>query len=200
MDVDVVLLQEVFYARDRRLFAEAGQLGGLAHSRYFDSGLVGSGLLTLSRYPIVDSSFLRFRLNGRPQDLVRSDYYAGKGVGRVRVSTPAGPVDLYNAHFIAPYLEWGPDRFGAHRVAQALEAGQYMLEQSGDAPAVLGCDLNCYPDDATYRTIIAAGGLVRACAGEGMRTRVCRTQRLRDDPSAVALRLHLWRARARRSS
>ena len=137
MDVDVVLLQEVFYAEDRRRLVEAAARGGLAHSHYFHSGLIGSGLLTLSRYPIVDSSFLRFRLNGRPQDLVRSDYYAGKGVGRVRVSTPAGPVDVYNAHLIAPYLEWGPDRFGAHRVAQAVEAGQYMLAQSGDAPAIL---------------------------------------------------------------
>jgi sphingomyelin phosphodiesterase 2 len=170
MDVDVVLLQEVFYAADRRTLTQAGAAGGLAYSRYFDSGLVGSGLLTLSRYPIVDSSFLRFRLNGRPQDLIRSDYYAGKGVGRVRINTPAGPVDAYNAHFIAPYLEWGPDRFAAHRVAQALEAGQYVAEQSADAPAFLGCDLNCYPDDDTYRTLIVAGGLAQACAGESQLT------------------------------
>ncbi len=166
MGVDVALLQEVFYPKDRRLLTDMAAAGGLAYSRYFDSGLIGSGLLTLSRYPIVKSDFLRFRLNGRPQDLIRSDYYAGKGAGRVRIETPAGMVDAYNAHFIAPYLEWGPDRFAAHRVAQALEAGQYIAEQSGDAPAVLGCDLNCYPDDDTYRTLIAAGGLAQACAGE----------------------------------
>lgn len=166
MDVDVALLQEVFYPKDRRLLAVAATEGGLAYSRHFDSGLVGSGLLTLSRYPILDSSFLRFRLNGRPQDLIRSDYYAGKGVGRVRIATPAGPVDAYNAHFIAPYLEWGPDRFAAHRVAQALEAGQHIATQSADVPAFLGCDLNCYPDDDTYRTLLAAGALTQACAGE----------------------------------
>ena len=51
-------------------------------------------------------------------------------MGRVRVLTPAGPVDVYNAHFIAPYLEFGPDRFAAHRVAQALEAGRYMRTTS----------------------------------------------------------------------
>jgi hypothetical protein len=88
-------------------------------------------------------------------------------VGRVRVNTPSGLIDAYNAHFIAPYLEWGPDRFGAHRVAQALEAGQYILVQSNNTPAVLGCDLNCYPDDATYRTLLAAGELIQACAGDG---------------------------------
>jgi sphingomyelin phosphodiesterase 2 len=166
MDVDVALLQEVFYPGDRRLLIRMAAEGGLLHSRYFDSGLVGSGLLTLSRHPILESSFLRFRLNGRPQDLIRSDYYAGKGIGRVRIGTPAGPVDAYNAHFIAPYLEWGPDRFAAHRVAQALEAGQYMAAQSADAPAFLGCDLNCYPDDDTYRTLLTAGRLTQACAGE----------------------------------
>ncbi len=102
MDVDVIGLQEVFSAGDRKLLVEAAGRGGLVHSHYFQSGLMGSGLLTLSRYPIVDRSFLRFRLNGRPQDLVRVDYYAGKGVGRVRVLTPEGPVDVYNAHLIAP--------------------------------------------------------------------------------------------------
>jgi endonuclease/exonuclease/phosphatase family metal-dependent hydrolase len=166
MDLDVALLQEVFYPKDRHVLIEAAAAGGLTYTRYFDSGLVGSGLLTLSRYPIVDSSFLRFRLNGRPQDLIRSDYYAGKGVGRVRIATPAGPVDAYNAHFIAPYLEWGPDRFATHRVAQALEAGQHIVAASAGVPAIFGCDLNCYPDDDTYRTLLAAGGLTQACAGE----------------------------------
>jgi len=160
MDVDVAGLQEVFWEGDRRLIARAAAEGGLEFSHYFQSGLMGSGLFTLSRYPIDETSFLRFRLNGRPQDLIRSDYYAGKGVGRTRILAPAGPVDVYNAHFIAPYLEFGPDRFAAHRVTQALEAGRYMRSTSGPVPAVLTCDLNCYPDDLTYQTLIGSGGLV----------------------------------------
>jgi len=160
MDVDVAGLQEVFWEGDRRLIALAAAEGGLAFSHYFQSGLMGSGLFILSRYPIDEASFLRFRLNGRPQDLIRSDYYAGKGVGRARILTPAGPVDIYNAHFIAPYLEFGPDRFAAHRVTQALEAGRYMRATSGAVPAVLTCDLNCYPDDLTYQTLVGSGGLV----------------------------------------
>ncbi len=159
MEVDVVGLQEVFYVKDRRLIAEAASRGGLCYSHYFHSGVIGSGLLTLSRYTTTETSFLRFRLNGRPQDFVRVDYYAGKGVGRVRVETPGGPVDLYNVHLIAPYLELGPDRFAAHRVAQAVEMGHYIREQSGGVPAVLVGDLNCYPDDATYRALLVTGGL-----------------------------------------
>lgn len=160
MDVDVAGLQEVFYHKDRQLIARAAAEGGLQHSHYFQSGIMGSGLFTLSRYPIGETSFLRFQLNGRPQDLIRTDYYAGKGLGRVRVLTPAGPVDVYNAHFIAPYLEFGPDRFAAHRVAQALETSRTMRATSDSTPAVLTCDLNCYPDDLTYRTIVGSGGLV----------------------------------------
>jgi endonuclease/exonuclease/phosphatase family metal-dependent hydrolase len=156
-------LQEVFYAKDRNLLVEAAARAGLTYSHYFQSGLMGSGLLTLSRYPIVEQSFYRFRLNGRPQDLVRVDYYAGKGVGRVRVMTPDGPVDVYNAHLIAPYLEFGPDRFESHRVAQAVEMGRYIEEQSRDVPAVLVGDMNCHPDDATYHAVVAAGGLFEAC-------------------------------------
>jgi len=163
MDVDVVGLQEVFYARDRQLIIRAAAEGGLIHHHYFHSGVAGSGLLTLSRYPIEETSYLRFQLNGRPQDLIRVDYYAGKGVGRARIATPAGPLDVYNAHFIAPYLEFGPDRFGPHRVAQALEAGHYMRATSGDTPAVLTCDLNCHSNDLTYRTLLASGGLVETC-------------------------------------
>jgi endonuclease/exonuclease/phosphatase family metal-dependent hydrolase len=163
MDVDVVGLQEVFYAKDRRLLVESAARAGLTYSHYFQSGIVGSGLLTLSRYPIVDTTFRRFQLNGRPQDLVRVDYYAGKGVGRVRVVTPDGPVDVYNAHLIAPYLEFGPDRFAAHRVAQAVEIGHYVDEHSRDVAAVLVGDMNCLPDDVTYEAIVASGNLVEAC-------------------------------------
>ncbi len=162
IDADVVGLQEVFYVKDRRLLVEAARQAGLTYSHYFHSGVMGSGLLTLSRYPIVETDFLRFKLNGRPQDLVRVDYYAGKGVGRVRVRTSGGPLDVYNVHLIAPYLQWGPDRFAAHRVAQALEVGRYISRESETTPAVLVGDLNCYPDDATYRALLAAGSLCEA--------------------------------------
>jgi len=160
LDVDVVGLQEVFTKKDRQVVSQGAERAGLVHTHYFSSGVMGSGLLTLSRYPIEDAGFLRFRLNGRPLDPIRVDYYAGKGIGRVRLRTPAGPVDVYNAHLIAPYLEFGPDRFYAHRLAQALEAGRYMQTESGQVPALLTCDLNCLPDSLAYRTLIAVAGLV----------------------------------------
>jgi endonuclease/exonuclease/phosphatase family metal-dependent hydrolase len=160
LDVDVVGLQEVFTQKDRQVIDQGAERAGLVHTHYFSSGVMGSGLLTLSRYPIEDVGFLRFRLNGRPLDPIRVDYYAGKGIGRVRLCTPAGPVDVYNAHLIAPYLEFGPDRFYAHRLAQALEAGRYMQTESGQVPALLTCDLNCLPDSLAYRTLIAVAELV----------------------------------------
>ncbi len=40
--------------------------------------------------------------------------------------------------------------------------GRYVDEQSQDAPAVLVGDMNCSPDDATYRAVVAAGRMAEA--------------------------------------
>lgn len=160
MDLDVAGLQEAFWPGDRQVIARAAAEGGLVHAHYFSSGVMGSGLFTLSRFPIAETSFTRFRLNGRPQELMRSDYYAGKGIGRVRLSTPAGPLDFYNVHLVAPYLEFGPDRFLEHRLAQALEAAQYIRTESEGVPAILTGDLNCAPGSVAYRALTELGGLI----------------------------------------
>jgi sphingomyelin phosphodiesterase 2 len=163
MELDVVGLQEVFFGKDRQVIARAAAEGGLVHTHYFSSGVMGSGLFTLSRYPITETSFTRFRLNGRPQELIRGDYYAGKGIGRARLTTPAGPVDVYNAHLVAPYLEFGPDRFLEHRLTQVLEAAQNIRTASADVPSILTCDLNSTPDSVAYRALAEMAGLIDTC-------------------------------------
>lgn len=156
---DVVALQEVYREEDRQIIAQHAVRGGLVYTHYFPSGLIGSGLFTLSRFPIEATGFLRFRLNGRSHDLARSDYYAGKGVGRLRLRLPIGAIDVYNAHFIAPYLEFGPDIYFAHRVAQALETVRYIQVESKDVPTVLMSDINSIPDSLVYRTLVSIGEL-----------------------------------------
>ncbi len=42
--------------RDVQLVTRAAAEGGLAHSFHYQSGAIGSGLLLLSRHPIVDVS------------------------------------------------------------------------------------------------------------------------------------------------
>jgi sphingomyelin phosphodiesterase 2 len=151
MELDIAGLQEVVRPSDRERILAGASAGGLTYGHYYSSGMVGSGLLLLSRFPIEEVGYLPYRLNGRPQDLMRPDYYAGKGVGWARLRTPAGPVDSYNTHLIAEYLEFGPDVYHAHRVAQAFELARFIDSRSAGTPAVLTGDLNTPPGSLVYR-------------------------------------------------
>lgn len=65
---------------------------------YF-SGVFGSGLLVLSRFPIVSALFHTWSVNGYFHRIQHADWYGGKGVGlcRIRIGTDQY-VHLYNAH------------------------------------------------------------------------------------------------------
>lgn len=159
MELDVAGLQELYQEKDRQSVMQGAATGGLVHSCYFPSGIMGSGLLLLSRFPIEDATFLRFRLNGRPQELLRSDYYAGKGIARIRLKTPLGPVDVYDTHLIAGYGEIGPDIFYYHRIAQAYEIVRYVNAMSQQVPAIVAGDLNSTPDELPYNTCLGLAAL-----------------------------------------
>lgn len=49
------------------------------------------------------SSPQKFSANGQPYKVEHSDYLGGKGVGLVRLHTPAGVVDLYVSHLHGDY-------------------------------------------------------------------------------------------------
>jgi sphingomyelin phosphodiesterase 2 len=74
-----VLLQEVWIEDDADRLLEAASVGGLEHGLHFKSGLFGSGLVTLSRYPIVHTSFHCYSTAGDPMAFACGDFYAGKG-------------------------------------------------------------------------------------------------------------------------
>eukprot|EP00798_Chlamydomonas_sp_ICE-L_P032240 gene32239-16805_t len=101
--LDVVVLQEIWVGVDAKLLMESAAKGGLSHSIHFRSGMFGSGLVTLSRYPIVESGFWRYSSAGDPAAISCGDFYAGKGFGWVRINTPCGPVDVFNTHLHANY-------------------------------------------------------------------------------------------------
>lgn len=64
---DIVTFQELWVPWDRPVIIEAAREQGLVHSHYWRSNLVGSGLLIVSRYPIIDTDFYKYRLCGKPQ-------------------------------------------------------------------------------------------------------------------------------------
>jgi sphingomyelin phosphodiesterase 2 len=103
---DVVLLQEVWVDADAQTLIRAGKAAGLTHCTHFRSGIFGAGLVTLSRHPIIRHQFWRYAAAGFASSIGCGDYYAGKGVGWVRLSTPLGEVDVFNTHLHANYCHY----------------------------------------------------------------------------------------------
>ncbi|RCI02216.1 phospholipase C type enzyme, partial [Rhizopus stolonifer] len=97
-DYDLVALQEVWMWSDFDTIKETTE-SVLPYSRYFYSGTLGSGLVLLSRFPIVCSNYVQFTLAGRPLKIFQGDFYVGKGFGSVCVDHPdIGLIDVYTTH------------------------------------------------------------------------------------------------------
>jgi len=159
VDADVIALQEVWTTLDREHLIKAGDAAGLHYAHYFESGRSGSGLLTLSRYPIIDLGFYPFRSKGYP-DKWEGDFYAGKGVGVVRLDTPNGIVDVYNAHTQAQYIHDDTlDPYVATRTAALYEISRVMMRYSGDTPLIAMGDFNNKPNQLGYKLFVAMTGV-----------------------------------------
>lgn len=154
---DVVCLQEVFLPDMRDLILR--DLGTVyPYHQSYTNGLLGSGLLTLSKYPIIDANFLSFRLSGKPEDIKRGDYYVAKGVGMARIQTPNGILDVYNVHPHAQYEHHEDNEYAVYTHAQLYETVRFVHAHSYAHPAVLCGDFNTQPHELGYR-IITSGGL-----------------------------------------
>lgn len=79
---DVVLLQEVWVEQDAKLLLECGKAGGLVHGMHFKTGMLGSGLVTMSRFPIQECAVWQFAAAGDPAAFSCGDFYASKGKTR----------------------------------------------------------------------------------------------------------------------
>lgn len=159
LDPDILLFQEAYLEGNRQELI-AGLVDVWRHHHYFPSAIIGSGLLTMSKYPIVDAVFYKFRMQGKPEDLMRGDYYAGKGIGLTRIDTPDGTIDVYNCH---PHAQYEPDNdneYAAYTETSLYEAARFIDSQSGASPVVLCGDLNTRPDQAGYCIITQLGSLV----------------------------------------
>lgn len=98
--LDIICLQELWMADDYRSIRASLSLE-FPHAHYFKSGVVGSGLAVFSKYPIVEAWWKGFTLTGKAHRLFDGDWYAGKGVGAVRIKHPTiGLVDVFNTHVI----------------------------------------------------------------------------------------------------
>jgi sphingomyelin phosphodiesterase 2 len=158
-NLDIVGLQEIWMREDLDLILKELQSSQLKHYHYFPSGVTGSGLVILSRFPIIDANFYRFRLSGKPENIWQGDYLGGKGVGFVRIESSIGQIDIYDVHALAQYESNDADEYKGQRAAEMYELARYIHFQSIDMPVIFFGDFNVSPDQLGYRVAKTLGAL-----------------------------------------
>ncbi|MBI2519851.1 MAG: endonuclease/exonuclease/phosphatase family protein [Bdellovibrio sp.] len=160
-NADVVLLQELWRAKDRRYIREALQVqyphivssGWHATSLPSTIGLkniIGGGLMVLSKYPFyAPAKFRSYKAYTAPEE-----YFAGKGLQVVPISVGGklfafAHTHLGSSHFDSDTNDFKPKQIRRH-VRQIEEMGQMMadarrgFEERGLRPHfILAGDLNC---------------------------------------------------------
>ncbi|XP_059490809.1 putative neutral sphingomyelinase [Neocloeon triangulifer] len=155
---DVICLQEVWSNSDYELIKNRVQ-DNLPYSHYFHSGVIGSGLCIFSRYPIIDSLFHQWAVNGYVHKIQHGDWFGGKGVGLCRILVGEHHVNVYTAHLHAEY-DRENDEYLAHRVVQAFDTAQFIkLSSSPHEISVVAGDLNTEPYDNAFHIIKHVPGL-----------------------------------------
>ncbi|KAK1940554.1 Sphingomyelin phosphodiesterase 2 [Phytophthora citrophthora] len=157
---ELVVLQEIWHIRERNLVISKAQQSGFHYYHYFNSAVgfpfpmgadsFGTGLLVLSKFPISSALYHSFSLSGRPYALHESDFIANKGVGLLRVETPAGQIDVYVTHLLANYNTGGKpgpgDFYQWHRTGQSYELTRFILATNRNKLTIVCGDFNSSPD------------------------------------------------------
>ena len=153
---DIVAFQEAYVSEDRAQLISALHRAGLEHARYFPSGLVGSGLLLVSRFPMESEGFIRFTSNGYPWALHHGDWWAGKGLSLSMMRLPDGTrLYLGNTHFHARYKS---QRYHATQLTQSAQLIPWVQRvQATGSPALWMGDWNNKPTSDVLIPLQEAG-------------------------------------------
>lgn len=129
----------------------------LPYGKYYHSGIFGGGLAILSKWPIEESSMVRYPLNGRPTAFFRGDWFVGKGVACASIRLGPRPEDVaevFCTHLHAPYESEPNDSYLCHRTAQAWEIAKLMRGAAERGHLVLGLgDFNMVPLSFAHQLI-----------------------------------------------
>jgi hypothetical protein len=156
---DVVCLQEIcFQWIAVEMITKTKQM--YPYSYFFNYGIGfplwpgcdGTGLLLLSRFPILETFYDRYHVNGFPWALHHCDYLGSKGISFARLELPPqfssasepAIMTLYATHLHAEYNDnyhdranGNQDEYHAHRVAQGLQMAQFARLTSESDPRQL---------------------------------------------------------------
>jgi endonuclease/exonuclease/phosphatase family metal-dependent hydrolase len=150
-EIDIVLLQEMWEKSARVELLEDEAVKERFPFRFDAEGALGrSGLVVLSRYPILDEKawFLQFRQGGDWWKLYEGDHFAGKGVTGFKIEFANHPVWIINTHLIACYdssnkIECDQyDSNGRYRWDQINQLRDFVNNLAGPMPALIAGDFN----------------------------------------------------------
>ncbi|KAG9323984.1 hypothetical protein KVV02_007306 [Mortierella alpina] len=158
---DIVGLQEVWAHADFVVLQDLTK-DVFPYAKHWTSGLFGSGLVMLSRHPILSTSLRRFALNGDPMAIHRGDWWDGKGCASVVLAHPTvGEIEVFNTHLHATYHEAGTqDPYLGCRLVQAWEMAALFRTASALGRHVIALgDLNSAPNTLVIKLLTQFAGL-----------------------------------------
>lgn len=130
--------------------------------RLRDGILGGDGLLLASRYPIAEKELFSYSLNAPLHRFLygEADGVARKGVIVATLSTPEGPLLVFDTHLLAGYRgrSYVPERVG-----QIYELACFLRAYAKGRPYLLLGDLNLDPGSEEYAILTALLDLRDAC-------------------------------------
>jgi endonuclease/exonuclease/phosphatase family metal-dependent hydrolase len=154
----VIAFQELWVPSYRSILLRELEPHGYTHSHFFSGQRFGTGMLVVSRLPIVETYLHSFDADA-PWYRGGMDWWGAKGVGLARIALDDGSiVDIYDTHLVADY--GGDEANDAERAAQGLELAQFVAATPAHVPCVVLGDFNCGPGDGEFDSMLASGGLV----------------------------------------
>ncbi|KAF6206732.1 hypothetical protein GE061_017968 [Apolygus lucorum] len=157
-DYDIICLQEIWDTNDYELIHSKIKTR-MPYKYYYYSGFLGSGLCTFSKWPIVETFYYKFPLNGYVHKIHHGDWFAGKGVALAKLKVNDKIINVFNTHLHAQYCQEN-DEYLSHRLSQSYEAGQLVsLGSEGAALTLFLGDFNSKPSDICTQVLRTIPGL-----------------------------------------
>src|SRR5690606_139590 len=152
--------QELFVEKDRKFFLQQMADKGFPHFAEFPAATLGNGIVIVSKHPIEEFYFHRFKANNPWYKVWEGDWWAGKGIGLARVKlSNGGYVDFYNTHAQA-YR--GNQQSHDIRFEQFVEGAEFINNsQMGSVPAFFVGDFNTEQTFPDYHYVMKNANLVR---------------------------------------
>jgi endonuclease/exonuclease/phosphatase family metal-dependent hydrolase len=146
LDPDIVLLQEAWTAEARKSAPAPGSWW-IARAAGQDTFFQQSGLMTLSKFPIIGGEFHPFSQAALP------DRWVNKGVLKTTISLPGGSIlNVWNVHLQAG----GADAIRRSQVQELVALVQ--AAEDGQIADLVGGDFNCTPESTLCRELERALG------------------------------------------